>query len=318
MTRPFQDRTVLVTGAGRGLGAAIARAFAREGARVAINYRRSAEAARSLAGELGPRAAAFEADVTDREAVRAMVDAVADRLGPPTVLVHNALSDFAFNGDARSHLDTLTWEEVAAQTRVAVGGALNTIQALRPHFEAAGGGRVVTIGTNPSLRHRHPRRFRQARAAGPRGAGRGLRGDLLRHRHAHARPLRADQARGAPHAGRRVHEFLNQRPGDPQDMVLAKTVIGFSDYVTEHRPDLVVVHGDRVEALATALVAATNYIRSAHVEGGEVSGTIDEVFRHCNTKLATHATSSRPRPPAPGDGAGRAARGDPRHRLARA
>ncbi|MDZ4094948.1 MAG: hypothetical protein U1D35_08565, partial [Paracoccaceae bacterium] len=39
-----------------------------------------------------------------------------------------------------------------------------------------------------------------------------------------------------------VHEFLNQRPGDPQDMVLAKTVIGFSDYITEHRPDLVVVH----------------------------------------------------------------------------
>lgn len=89
-------------------------------------------------------------------------------------------------------------------------------------------------------------------------------------------------------AGVRVHEFLNQRPGDPQDIILAKTVIGFSDYVTEHRPDLVIIHGDRVEALATALVAATNYIRSAHVEGGEVSGTIDEVFRHCNTKLASH------------------------------
>lgn len=90
-----------------------------------------------------------------------------------------------------------------------------------------------------------------------------------------------------------VHEFLNQRPGDPQDMVLAKTVTGFSDYVTEHRPDLVVVHGDRVEALATALVSATNYIRSAHIEGGEVSGTIDELFRHCNTKLATfHFVSS--------------------------
>jgi UDP-N-acetylglucosamine 2-epimerase (hydrolysing) len=85
-----------------------------------------------------------------------------------------------------------------------------------------------------------------------------------------------------------VHEFLNQRPGDPQDMILAKTVIGFSDYVTEHRPDLIVMHGDRVEALACALVAATNYIRSAHIEGGEVSGTIDEIFRHCNTKLASH------------------------------
>ncbi|RGP37212.1 UDP-N-acetylglucosamine 2-epimerase [Pseudotabrizicola alkalilacus] len=88
--------------------------------------------------------------------------------------------------------------------------------------------------------------------------------------------------------GVRVHEFLNQRPGDGQDIVLAKTVIGFSDYITEHQPDLIVIHGDRIEALAGALVAATNYIASAHIEGGEVSGTIDEVFRHCNTKLATH------------------------------
>ncbi|KPP90400.1 MAG: UDP-N-acetylglucosamine 2-epimerase (hydrolysing) SiaA [Rhodobacteraceae bacterium HLUCCA08] len=85
-----------------------------------------------------------------------------------------------------------------------------------------------------------------------------------------------------------THEFINQRPGDPQDAVLAKTVTGFSDFVAEHRPDLVVIHGDRIEALACALVAATNYIRSAHIEGGEVSGTIDEIFRHANTKLATH------------------------------
>ena len=90
-----------------------------------------------------------------------------------------------------------------------------------------------------------------------------------------------------------VHEFQNQREGDPQDMVLAKTIVGFSDHLTEARPDLVVVHGDRVEALAAALVCATNYIRCAHVEGGEVSGTIDEIFRHCNTKLAyCHLVSS--------------------------
>ena len=89
-------------------------------------------------------------------------------------------------------------------------------------------------------------------------------------------------------SGVSVHEYLNQRPGDPQDHVLAKTVTGFSDFVAEHRPDLVVIHGDRIEALACALVAATNYIRSAHIEGGEVSGTIDEIFRHCNSKLASH------------------------------
>ena len=93
--------------------------------------------------------------------------------------------------------------------------------------------------------------------------------------------------------GIEVTEFLNQRPGDAQDIVFAKTVTGFSDYVREARPDLIVVHGDRVEAMACALVAATNGLRCAHVEGGEVSGTIDEVFRHCNTKLATvHLVSS--------------------------
>lgn len=85
-----------------------------------------------------------------------------------------------------------------------------------------------------------------------------------------------------------VNEYINQRAGDPQDHVLAKTVTGFSDFVAEYKPDLIVIHGDRIEALACALVAATNYIRSAHIEGGEVSGTIDEIFRHCNSKLASH------------------------------
>ena len=63
---------------------------------------------------------------------------------------------------------------------------------------------------------------------------------------------------------------------------------GFSDFCFEYKPDLVIVHGDRFVALACVLVCATNYIRSAHIEGGEVSGTIDEVFRHCNSKLASH------------------------------
>src|SRR6056297_1824139 len=64
-----------------------------------------------------------------------------------------------------------------------------------------------------------------------------------------------------------VHEFENQTYGDPQDKILARTLLGFSDFVQQHKPDLVIIHGDRIEALACALVAATNYIRSAHIEG---------------------------------------------------
>ncbi len=88
-------------------------------------------------------------------------------------------------------------------------------------------------------------------------------------------------------------EFVNQREGDAQDFILSKTILGFSDFVHEHRPDLVIIHGDRVEALAASIVCAMKYIPSAHIEGGEVSGTIDESIRHCNTKLcATHFVSS--------------------------
>ena len=93
--------------------------------------------------------------------------------------------------------------------------------------------------------------------------------------------------------GAEVFEHLNQQPRDGQDTVFAKTIIGCSDFLAEHRPDLVVVHGDRVEAMACALTCATNRVRCAHVEGGEVSGTIDEIIRHCNTKLASfHFVSS--------------------------
>jgi UDP-N-acetylglucosamine 2-epimerase (hydrolysing) len=84
-----------------------------------------------------------------------------------------------------------------------------------------------------------------------------------------------------------IYEFVNQREGDALDLILSKTVLGFSDFVHEHCPDLVVIHGDRVEALAASISSAMRSVRSAHVEGGEVSGSIDESFRHCNTKLCT-------------------------------
>jgi len=82
--------------------------------------------------------------------------------------------------------------------------------------------------------------------------------------------------------------YFNQRTsmGSVMDVALANTISGFSAYACELEPDLIVVHGDRIEALAVAIVGAMNNILVAHIEGGEVSGTIDESIRHAITKLA--------------------------------
>jgi UDP-N-acetylglucosamine 2-epimerase (hydrolysing) len=83
-----------------------------------------------------------------------------------------------------------------------------------------------------------------------------------------------------------VREFPNQDDGDTMDRVLARTVEGLAGVIDEDRPDLIVVHGDRVEALAGAATGALRNVAVAHVEGGEVSGTIDGVLRHAVSKLS--------------------------------
>jgi UDP-N-acetylglucosamine 2-epimerase (hydrolysing) len=84
----------------------------------------------------------------------------------------------------------------------------------------------------------------------------------------------------------RIYTFINQNDGDSMESAFAKTVSGFSDYVHEIKPDLVVVHGDRLETLAGATVGALAGVLVAHIEGGEVSGTVDELIRHAVTKLS--------------------------------
>lgn len=85
---------------------------------------------------------------------------------------------------------------------------------------------------------------------------------------------------------RNIFFYINQKSNDSMDTVLANTIHGFGNYVSLVKPDIIVIHGDRVEALAGAVVGALNNILVGHVEGGEVSGTIDESVRHSISKLA--------------------------------
>lgn len=83
-----------------------------------------------------------------------------------------------------------------------------------------------------------------------------------------------------------LYKYINQNGYDSMDVVLSKTIQGLSDYVKELQPDMIVVHGDRVEAMAGAIVGALNNILVSHIEGGEVSGTIDELIRHSVSKMS--------------------------------
>jgi UDP-N-acetylglucosamine 2-epimerase (hydrolysing) len=83
-----------------------------------------------------------------------------------------------------------------------------------------------------------------------------------------------------------VHTFENQTHETTMDLTLAKTIEGLSSYCKKVNPDLIVVHGDRVETLAGAIVGSLNNILVAHIEGGELSGTVDELIRHSVSKLS--------------------------------
>ncbi len=83
-----------------------------------------------------------------------------------------------------------------------------------------------------------------------------------------------------------VHTFENHTHETTMDLTLAKTIQGLSEYCKEVDPDMIVIHGDRVETLAGAIVGSLNNILVAHIEGGELSGTVDELIRHSVSKLS--------------------------------
>ncbi|PSQ86376.1 MAG: 3-oxoacyl-ACP reductase [Bacteroidetes bacterium QS_3_64_15] len=147
--RALDSQVVVITGASRGLGAAIARAFGREGARVVVNYYQSADQADAVATDIGDRALPVQADVRDPDAVQAMVDTAADHFGDPvTTAVHNALIDYRFDAESRDTVDTIAWDDYQTQLDGSVKGALHLLRACLSGMRTAGTGRFVGISSN--------------------------------------------------------------------------------------------------------------------------------------------------------------------------
>ena len=149
--RDFEGRVVLVTGASRGIGAAIARAFAARGAAVAINYLRRHDAAQAVVQDCraaGGDAVALAADVTRPEQAQALVERTVAEFGRLDVLVNNAFAPYAFDPEQRQPVDALTWPDFQRQFDGAVGAAFHLCRAALPHLRRDAQGAIVNIASD--------------------------------------------------------------------------------------------------------------------------------------------------------------------------
>jgi NAD(P)-dependent dehydrogenase (short-subunit alcohol dehydrogenase family) len=146
-----EGRAVLVTGGSRGIGRAIAQAFAGRGDRVAVHYGTSRERAEAVLAELpGTGHALVQADMADADAVARMVDDAAEALGGLAVLVNNA---GVFTAHPPLEVSYAEWQAAWARTlAVNLTGAANATFRALPHLIAAGGGAVVNVSSRGAFR----------------------------------------------------------------------------------------------------------------------------------------------------------------------
>jgi 3-oxoacyl-[acyl-carrier protein] reductase len=138
----LKGRVALVTGGGRGIGAAIAHGLAEAGAAVAVNYVANQNTAEAVAADItnaGGRAVAFKADAADGDAVTGMTTAIADSLGPVDILVANA-------GIApRQEMDETSEADFNNVLQVNLTSAFLCCQAVVPNMRKRGWGRLIFI-----------------------------------------------------------------------------------------------------------------------------------------------------------------------------
>jgi acetoacetyl-CoA reductase len=140
----LKEAVVVVTGASRGLGRAIAEEVARGGAKVVVNYSRSKEPAEELVNEIsenGGEAIAVQADVSDAEQAQNLIDQAIEEYGRIDVLVNNA----GINIDRTlKKLSVDDWDTVI---QVDLNSAFYTVHAVLPHMTEQGGGKIINMSS---------------------------------------------------------------------------------------------------------------------------------------------------------------------------
>lgn len=142
----FSGKVIVVTGASRGIGVAIARAFAREHGTVIVNYLQNQQAAEQVAAacvELGGDAWAVQADVTSESAVKQLIEQVMMETGKIDVIVNNAFAPYTFDPDERKLAWELAWEDYQAQIDGALRSTYYMCQAVIPIMKKQGGGALL-------------------------------------------------------------------------------------------------------------------------------------------------------------------------------
>ena len=145
MTHDLSGRVALVTGASRGLGAAMAEKLAACGARTAVNYHASPEKAQRLLAkirETGGEAEAFAGDVCDEAQVKSLVAAVQERFGPIDIMVINATGPQPF-----IPIEQLTWQACLDQLEFFVKSPMLLVQQVLAGMKERRYGRIINIGS---------------------------------------------------------------------------------------------------------------------------------------------------------------------------
>ena len=148
MNLPIKKQTVLITGAGRGLGSSISKSFHKEGAKVIINYRKSYDSAKTLSNTLGNNVILIKGDIRNKEEVLQMSKELSDQKITVNTIVHNAIDDYKFNGDQRKKIGEIEWQDFQNQIETSQKGFLNLINIFTPDMKKLHFGRFITIGTN--------------------------------------------------------------------------------------------------------------------------------------------------------------------------